>query len=259
MAIIPARGGSKRIPRKNIRSFFGKPMIAYPIQAALDSNSFHTIVVSTDDEEIATIATKYGASTPFLRSSEAASDFATLADVISEVLDQFTKQQQFFDYFCCLLPTAPFVTGGQINAFRDVLLSSGADSVLPIVRFSYPIQRALRTESGRLKMINPEYEQARSNDLLPAYHDVGQFYWMRTQSFLEQRRLFANHSIGIEIRESQCQDIDSEEDWKIAELKYSLMLAQGVDCDSNKAMSADTEFECQLTDIKAIDETEAEA
>src|SRR3972149_9135127 len=220
LAIIPARGGSKRIQRKNIRPFLGQPIIKYSIDAVLDTGCFDEIMVSTDDEEIAEISVKLGANVPFMRSRETSSDFAMTADVIEEVLMEYRKRDKEFDFCCCLYPTAPFISAERLIEGLNILKDKNADSVMPVVRFSYPIQRALKIEDGHLSMVWPENLNKRSQDLMPAYHDVGQFYWLRVESFLKQKTLFGKYSVPIEVPESEVQDIDNEEDWKIAEVKY---------------------------------------
>jgi len=217
LCIIPARGGSKRIPRKNIKDFLGKPIIAYSIEAAQKSGLFDEIMVSTDDPEIAEIAKRYGAKVPFLRSDEKANDFATLADVIDEVKIKYQAQHKSFDHICCILPTAPFVTVEQLKDALFLLNENDADSVRPVVRFSYPIQRALKMSHGKIELFEPEHQNTRSQDLEPAFHDAGQFYWMKFEPGLR-----GQNKLGFEIAETQVQDIDSEEDWILAELKYQL-------------------------------------
>lgn len=223
LGIITARGGSKRIPRKNIRYFLGHPIIKYSIDAAVNSGCFDVIMVSTDDKEIAAIAEGLGAVIPFYRSEATSHDFASTADVIEEVLLEYEKGGRKFRYCCCIYPTVPFIAPDRLKQGFDVLSSSDADAVVPIVRFSYPIQRALKIENGQLSMIWPENLNARSQDLLPAYHDVGQFYWFKTGSFMKQKRLFMDCTVPIEIPESEVQDIDNEEDWKVAEMKYRII------------------------------------
>jgi pseudaminic acid cytidylyltransferase len=223
LAIITARGGSKRIPRKNIRDFLGYPIIKYSIQAAANGNCFDEIMVSTDDKEIAAIAEQYGATIPFYRSEATSNDFATTSDVVEEVIFEYKKRGKTFQYCCCIYPTVPFINADHLRRGFDILRSTGADSAIPIVRFSYPIQRALKTENGRLSMIWSENLNARSQDLMPAYHDVGQFYWFKVESFLIQKKLFMDYTVPIEIPESEVQDIDNEEDWKIAEIKYTIL------------------------------------
>lgn len=223
VAIITARGGSKRIPRKNIKDFLGYPIIKYSIDAALRANCFDEVMVSTDDKEIAEIAEKLGAKVPFLRSQATSNDHATTADVLEEVIQEYKKRGMEFAYLCCIYPTAPFVTPEKLAKAMSLLFEKGADSVLPVTRFSYPIQRALKIEEGLAKMVWPENYNARSQDLMPAYHDCGQFYCMKTRSLLTQKKLFAEYTIPIEIPESEVQDIDNEEDWLIAEMKYRIL------------------------------------
>ncbi|OQA95961.1 MAG: CMP-N,N'-diacetyllegionaminic acid synthase [Bacteroidetes bacterium ADurb.Bin217] len=222
IAIIPARGGSKRIPRKNIKPFHGKPIIAYSIEAALQSGLFTEVMVSTDDEEIAAIAKEHGATVPFYRSSETANDFAHLGQVVEEVLTEYAKRRIEFDYFCCLLPTAPFITHTRISQAFDVLTQQHFFSVYPVVQYSYPIQRALYVRHNKVSMCNPEHILTRSQDLEYTYHDSGQFYWCNTKEFL-RTKVFLNDNTGaIILSPMEVQDIDSEEDWAIAEFKYSV-------------------------------------
>jgi N-acylneuraminate cytidylyltransferase len=226
LAIIPARGGSKRIPRKNIKTFIDRPIIAYSINAAQKAECFDEIMVSTEDHEIASIAQVYGAAVPFVRSERAANDLAMLADVIEEVLLEYKKRGRLFTYFCCILPTAPFVSSVVLQRGLKLLIETGADAVIPVTRFSYPIQRSLKIEKDRLSMLWPENYNVRSQDLMPVYHDCGQFYWMRSESLLVQKKLFAQNTVPLEIPESEVQDIDVEEDWKIAEMKYRILNLQ---------------------------------
>jgi pseudaminic acid cytidylyltransferase len=223
VAIITARGGSKRIPRKNIKNFLGFPIIKYSIEAALKAGCFDEVMVSTDDKEIAEIALSYGAKVPFFRSAAMSGDFAMTAEVIEEVIMEYRKRGVEFECLCCIYPTAPFVTYHKLNTAMKMLIETNADCVLPITRFSYPIQRALKIDTGRVKMIWPENYNVRSQDLMPAYHDCGQFYCMKSKSLLEQKKLFAENTVPIEIPESEVQDIDNEEDWKIAEFKYKVL------------------------------------
>lgn len=223
VAIITARGGSKRIPRKNIKHFLGYPIIKYSINAALNAGCFDEVMVSTDDAEIADTARRLGANVPFMRSEATSNDFSMTADVIEEVLIEYRKRKQQFDYACCIYPTAPFISPERLQRGFELLKETGADSAIPVVRFSYPIQRALKIEDGRLLMIWPENLNKRSQDLMQAFHDVGQFYWLNVKSFLEQKILLGKFTIPIEVPESEVQDIDNEEDWKIAEMKYKLL------------------------------------
>jgi pseudaminic acid cytidylyltransferase len=223
LCIIPARGGSKRIPRKNIKNFLGKPIISYSIKAAAESNLFDEIMVSTDDDEIAGIAYKNNASVPFLRSEKNANEFATLADVIIEVVAQYTAIGKNFDKICCILPTAPMINCQRIIEAYNLLLSGNFNSVCPVVEFSYPILRSLEiTEDNRLQMNWPEYLKTRSQDLKPAYHDSGSFYWVKTDALLSENTLFCINGGAIVLSEMEVQDIDSETDWKLAEIKYKL-------------------------------------
>ena len=223
LALITARGGSKRIPRKNIKEFCGQPIIKYSIDAALQAGCFDEVMVSTDDNEISEIAKKYGAKVPFVRSEKNSDDHSGTAEVIEEVILDYKNIGHEFEYFCCIYPTAPFISADKLKQAYELLTSSGADGVLPVVRFSYPIQRSVKIEGGRVKMLWPENYSARSQDLTPVYHDVGQFYFMKTASLLEQKILYAQNTVPIEIPESEVQDIDNEEDWKIAEIKYKLI------------------------------------
>jgi pseudaminic acid cytidylyltransferase len=222
LCIIPARGGSKRIPRKNIKTFLGKPIIAYSIEAALQSQLFDEVMVSTDDSEIAEIAKKYGALVPFMRSVDKASDYATTYDVIEEVLDTYSSNlNQKFDYACCIYPTAPLVTAVNLKKAFDLLLDKGFDTVFPVMRFSFPIQRALtKSESGLTQFFNRENQNSRSQDLEPAFHDAGQYYWFDVKKCRKFGSLITKNCGSIEIKETEGQDIDNEMDWKLAELKY---------------------------------------
>lgn len=224
IAIITARGGSKRIPRKNIKEFCGKPMLAYSIEAAVSSGIFDTVMVSTDDEEIAEIARRYGAEVPFMRSEATSGDFATTNDVLHEVLEEYEKRGQQFDLGCCIYPTAPFVTAKKLKEAVRLLTESDADTLFPVVQFSYPPQRALIVKEGRLVFEYPEYLDARSQDLEPHYHDVGQFVVFKTEPYKVNQRLMVGNIIPMEVSELEVQDIDNETDWKIAEIKYKLMV-----------------------------------
>lgn len=220
LCIIPARGGSKRIPRKNVKPFLGKPMLAYSIEAALATGLFDEVMVSTDDEEIANVARQYGAKVPFMRSAETANDFATTADVLKEVLAKYKEQGQEFDNFCCVYATAPMIQSKDIIAAFERLSSSQFTVVYPVVAFSYPIWRCLDlAEDGTMTRHWPEYENSRSQDLPKEYHDTGTFYWYKTREWLNGNSIIG----GIEVDETTIQDIDTETDWKIAEMKYKLL------------------------------------
>ena len=227
IAIITARGGSKRIPRKNIKDFCGKPILAYSIEAALKSNLFDTVMVSTDDEEIAEISKKYGAEVPFYRSEATSNDYATTNDVLLEVLDEYEKRGQHFDLAACIYPTAPFVTAEKLKKAFEELKASDADTLIPVVSFSYPPQRAMVVRDNRLVFFEPKYIDSRSQDLEPHYHDVGQFYAFRTAAFKENQKLMLGNILPFIVSELEVQDIDNETDWKIAEMKYKLMLSGG--------------------------------
>ena len=221
LAIIPARGGSKRIPRKNIREFAGRPMIQHSIDAARLAGCFEEIMVSTDDEEIAHIARHAGAKVPFMRSEATANDFATTADVINEVLDRYASQGREFDAICCLYATAPFVSPRRLLQGAAIIESGEAKGAFTCVRYSYPIQRCLvRDNEGYVKMMFPEYATTRTQDLQPTYHDAGQFYFITVESFRKHNTLWAPETLPIVLPESEVQDIDTPEDWEIAEMKY---------------------------------------
>lgn len=223
LAIITARGGSKRIPRKNIKAFCGKPIIAYSIEAALGAGCFDRVMVSTDDPEIAEIARSCGAEVPFMRSAENANDFATTRDVVKEVLAQYEEQGETFDGVCCIYPTAPFITAERLAEAMELLCEKEADSVVPVVQFSFPPQRGLILQNGMAAFKWPENALARSQDLEPFYHDCGQFYCLNTKAFGEQELLFMKKTCPIILSEMEVQDIDNETDWKLAELKYRLL------------------------------------
>ena len=224
LAVITARGGSKRIPHKNIKSFCGKPIIVYSIEAAVKSNCFDEVMVSTDDEEIAGIARKHGAVVPFMRSGKTATDFATTADVLLEVIEEYKKIEKIFTYICCLYPTAPLISSDNLsNAFQLLQSDSTLDVVLPIVRFSFPIQRAFQMHNNKISFMNPEYALTRSQDLEPAFHDAGQFYFFRMDAFIKNKSLISKNSAAIILPELQVQDIDNLEDWILAEIKYAFI------------------------------------
>lgn len=223
IAIITARGGSKRIPRKNIREFCGKPILAYSIEAARESGLFDTVMVSTEDEEIAQIARRYGAEVPFYRSEQTAGDFATTNDVLLEVLEEYEKRGKQYDLGCCIYPTAPFVTADKLKCAVKRLESSDADTLIPVVSFSYPPQRAMVEREGRLVFLYPQYLDTRSQDLEPHYHDVGQFYLFYAEAFRKNRKLMVGNILPYVVPETEVQDIDNQTDWEIAELKYRYM------------------------------------
>lgn len=221
IAIITARGGSKRIPKKNIKEFCGKPIIAYSIEAALNSNVFDEVMVSTDSEEIKAVAEQYGASVPFLRSEVTSNDFATTADVIEEVLNSYKIFGRLFDSFACIYPTAPFVTKERLADAASYL--NEADAVVSVVKYSFPPQRAFVLRDGFVAYQFPEFERSRSQDLEPIYHDCGQFYMCNTEEFLDKHSLILNNTKPYILPEEEVQDIDTMSDWEIAEAKYSVL------------------------------------
>ena len=224
IAVIPARGGSKRIPKKNIKDFFGKPIISYSIIAAVESELFDEVMVSTDDNAIIEIAKQYGADVPFVRSAVNSNDYATTSEVLLEVLKEYGKIGKEFKYMCCIYPTAPFITSQKLKNSFNELVRDDIEAVIPVVKFSYPVQRALSiTDKGALRFLYPENLNKRSQDLEPIYHDAGQFYWCEVEAFLKYKSLILPKAIPFIIPETEVQDIDNESDWEIAELKYKML------------------------------------
>lgn len=224
IAIIPARGGSKRIPRKNIKDFLGMPIIAYSIKAALESGVFDEVMVSTDDEEIAEVAREYGANVPFLRSPETSNDFATTADVINEVLDTYSKAGKEFEVVACIYATAPFVTPERLVEAGETLKSGKFDSAFTCVEYSYPIQRSLVIgKDGKISMKWPDYKNSRSQDLEKTYHDAGQFYFATVDAFKRANSFWGENTAPIVLSELEVQDLDTPTDWALAEMKYKLL------------------------------------
>ena len=222
IAIITARGGSKRIPRKNIRDFCGSPIISYSIDAAISSNIFTEVMVSTDDNEIAKIALENGAQVPFYRSSKNSDDYSTTADVLIEVLSEYEKNGLKFDYLCCIYPTAPFVTSEKLKLALKKMINEKAEAIIPVVKFSYPPQRAFIIKDDKLIYKYPENVFKRSQDLESLYHDAGQFYFIKVETFMKNKTLVCKNTIPLIVDELSVQDIDTEEDWKMAELKYKM-------------------------------------
>lgn len=224
LCIIPARGGSKRIKRKNVRDFFGKPIMAYSIETALQSGLFENVMVSTEDIEVAKIAKQYGADVPFFRSLKSADDHATTSDVIKEVLDAYNELGLYFDNVCCFYATAPFVTLKSLKDGFQALNIHNVNTVLPITEFEYPIFRSLKMdEKKNVSLIWPKYLNTRSQDLSKAYHDAGQWYWLKVLAFENNMDIINDSSYGLRISKLEVQDIDSEIDWKIAEIKYEII------------------------------------
>ena len=222
IAIIPARGGSKRIPKKNIQSFNGKPIIAYSIEVAIKSKLFDKIIVSTDSKEIAEIACEYGAEVPFYRSKKNSGDFATTFDVLDEVLSWYKQKGQHFDYGCCIYPAAPFVAADKLDLAFKKLIEAKMDLVFPVVKYSFPVQRSVRIKNERVYMVEPEHLITRSQDLEPTYHDAGQFYFFDVNALLREKKLVTKNTGAVVIDDLEAQDIDYPSDWKLAELKYNL-------------------------------------
>ncbi|WP_286968656.1 pseudaminic acid cytidylyltransferase [Flavobacterium sp. UBA4854] len=225
IAIIPARGGSKRIPRKNIKDFLGKPIIAYSIEAALQSNLFDEVMVSTDDEEIAEIARSYGAKVPFLRSLKNSNDFATTADVLLEVVDKYKEKFDVdIEIACCIYPTSPLIKTVHLQEAEQLIRENDFDSVFPVVAFSYPVWRGISLNNQSLVSMQwPEFYNSRSQDLKILYHDAGQWYWFKTDSLQKNKKLYMDKSYGFILKDTDVQDIDNETDWKLAELKFGLL------------------------------------
>lgn len=223
IAIITARGGSKRIPKKNIKHFCGKPIISYSIEAALESGVFDEVMVSTDSTEIAQISLDYGASVPFLRSEETSNDYATTSDVLAEVVNEYKKRGVEFEYMACLYPTAPFISAGLLREGMSMLVKDHARMVMPVVKFSYPPQRGYVMQNGVLNMQNMDNANKRSQDLESIYHDAGQFYLVNMESYFKANGKIFDGIKPIILDELRVQDIDNETDWKIAELKYRMM------------------------------------
>ena len=222
-AIIPARGGSKRIPRKNIRQFHGRPMIAWTIDTAINSGLFSNVIVSTDDAEIAAIAQEHGAQVPFLRPADFSNDYATTKDVKRHAVTWLAKNQIESDFVCCLYATAPFLQAEDVVKGLRALQESTADYAYAVTEFDYSPHRALvKNQNGQVSLEKPELAAVRSQDLPSLVHDAGQFYWAKTETWLTQREILSSAGIGIEIPRSQAQDIDNEEDWKLAEALFIL-------------------------------------
>ena len=223
IAIITARGGSKRIPGKNKKAFLGKPIICYSIEAALASGLFEEVMVSTDDEEIAAIARETGAAVPFMRSEATANDYATTDDVLMEVLEEYEKRGKTFEYMACIYPTAPFVTAEKLKSAMQILIDNKASGVMPVVSFSFPPQRGMAVRNGRLEYCYPENAMKRSQDLETMYHDCGQFYCYQVEKYRACRGNLEDGYVPVIMLETEVQDIDNISDWELAEIKYKMM------------------------------------
>jgi len=218
LAVIPARGGSKRIPRKNIRPFCGKPLIAWSILAAQDAGVFDRIIVSTDDDEIAAVAQDYGAEVPFMRTAELADDYTGTTPVIADAINWYQKKCMNYDQICCIYATAPFVRGIDIRKGSSVLMKTGANFAFAVTSYGFPIQRAIKLRNdGRVEMFDPKQFQMRSQDLSEAFHDAGQFYWGTHKAWLSGSSIFNSCSVPLMMPRYRVQDIDTLEDWDQAE------------------------------------------
>lgn len=224
VAIIAARGGSKRIPGKNIKIFIDKPMVSYSIRAAVESGLFGKVVVSTDSEAIANVARKYGAEVPFMRPAGLSDDHTPMGEAVQHALVWLKEHGTAIDYTCCILPTAPFIQAHYIKKGYDLIRENRVDAVFTVTTYSFPIFRSLRiNKDGNLEMFWPEYELTRSNDLPEAYHDAGQFYWLNTDNFIKNKKFYTKDALPIILPRYLVQDIDTEEDWHRAELMYKVI------------------------------------
>ncbi len=222
IAIITARGGSKRIPGKNIKEFMGKPMLAYAIEAAVSSHLFDTVMVSTDDKEIAEVAKKWGAEVPFMRSETTSSDYATTTDVLIEVIQEYKKQGLEYKKLCCIYPCVPFLSSKSlIEAYER--FTDDVDALMPVCKYPVPVEWAVSIREGLVNNFDPEGWKIRSQDLEPKYYDVGMFYFVMTEKMLQYQSVRPPRTAAYIIDESECQDIDTMDDWKSAELKYKIL------------------------------------
>ncbi len=223
LAIIPARGGSKRIPRKNIKSFLGKPILSYSIEKAYKSGLFDEVMVSTDDQDIGRLSIEYGAKVPFYRSLVNANDTANTLSVIKEVISNYkTQQMKQFNFVCCIYPTAPLMQVHHLKKGYELLTHRNFYSVIPVIEFSYPVWRGFEiVENGVIKMLWPDFKNSRSQDLKIVYHDAGQWYWLN-MSYINDS-IFTLNTGTVILSENEAQDIDNEDDWRLAELKFKLM------------------------------------
>ena len=229
ICVIPARGGSKRIPRKNIKEFNGKPIIAYSIEAALKSNCFDQVIVSTDDDEIAEVAKKYGAQVPFLRPGELSNDYAGTIPVIKHAIEWMEDNKSSVENVCCLYATAPFIRPQIISQAYQQLNNSKADYCFSVTSFVFPIQRAIKiVEKNKVSMFYPEHFDTRSQDLEKAYHDAGQFYWGKAQAFKDESPIFTEVATPYILPRYLVQDIDTPEDWIRAESMYRVLQETGL-------------------------------
>jgi N-acylneuraminate cytidylyltransferase len=229
VAIITARGGSKRIPRKNIKHFVDRPLINFSIEECLKSQIFDEVMVSTDSEEIRDVALKAGASVPFFRSSRNSDDFSGTVDVLLEVLKSYENIGKHFDFFCCVYPTAPFITTKKLNESFDLLIKNQGDFCVSVTEYTYPVQRRLSLNSNNEILFScPEFLMKRSQDLEKFFHDVGQIYWGKTTSLGQYKNVFAGKSLAYPVHPLEAQDIDNLKDWEIAEFKYKYLKNAGI-------------------------------
>lgn len=223
IAIIPARSGSKRIPKKNIKTFCGKPILAYAIEVAIESGLYDEVIVSTDSEEIAKVAIEHGAKIPFLRSQQNSNDFATTVDALLEVFEWYKKKDVYFDYATCIYACSPFIKTKLLTESFETLLTKKCDCVFPVLAYSHPIQRALGLlENGKVIQFDNSNADTRTQDLNRSFHDAGMFYTFDVTKLLVNKSLRTENTCAIEISELQAHDIDNENDWILAEMKYKL-------------------------------------
>jgi N-acylneuraminate cytidylyltransferase len=224
IAIIPARGGSKRIPQKNIKNFFDKPMLSYAVDACKDAGIFSEIMVSTDTEEIASIARQYGAEVPFFRSAETSNDTAITYDVLKEVIAMYQQilGKEYF-YICCVYPCVPLLSGKTLKDAYNQLTGSSADALIPVCKFPVPVEWAMKIENGLLVPNDRKAILIRSQDLTPQYFDVGMFYFIKTSALLKYKTLTPTNTVGYIMDEKEIQDIDTMNDWTMAEIKYQIL------------------------------------
>ncbi|ACS81678.1 pseudaminic acid cytidylyltransferase [Maridesulfovibrio salexigens] len=229
IAVIPARGGSKRIKNKNIKDFASKPILYYSITAAIESGLFSHVIVSTDSDDIAEVAEKYGAIAPFRRPAELSDDYTPTAPVLMHAIDWAMENGINAKHACCIYPTAPFVRPADLKEGFELLTSKDAHSVLAVTTFPFPIQRALRINSkGFMEMFWPEHEMTRSQDLPEAYHDAGQFCWVNCKKFRKNNRMYSEETIPVTLPRNLVQDIDTLEDWEAAEVKFEILKKQSL-------------------------------
>lgn len=223
IAVIVARGGSKRIPRKNLRQFAGKPLLAHPISFALQSQLFEHVVVSTDDAEIASVAQQWGAKVPFIRPADLSDDHAIIDSVLMHALSESEKVFGPIDEACCLFPSAPFFSDEDFRIALETMTAHAATSSFPIVKYDFPIEQAFKLDGAHPRPVWPDKMMSRSQDLASYFHDAGLFYWVHVDRFKKSGAIFAEDSVAIVIPAERCQDINTESDWLLAEMKYRIL------------------------------------